>query len=263
VEFLRDRVAQPPRVVLVLGSGLGGIAAAIANPVRVPYREVPGFPEARVAGHAGALVAGSLAGVEVVAMAGRFHLYEGWNPTSIAFPLRVLAAMGAGCMVLTNAAGAVREGFLPGDLMLVADHLDFMRRSPLAEALEGGPRGLDLSDPYDRELQQIALEVATAERIRLARGVYAAVLGPSYETPAEVRMLRRLGADAVGMSTVPETLAARSLGLRVLAISCITNAAAGLSSGKLTHDEVLQVGATAAARLARLLDGVLRRLAAG
>jgi purine-nucleoside phosphorylase len=262
VQFLRSRLSRAPRAVLVLGSGLGGVAHEIADAVRLPYGEIPGFPKPSVAGHAGALVAGILSGVEVVALSGRFHLYEGWGAASVAFPLRALAALGADHIILTNAAGAVRPGLAAGDLMLISDHINLLFRSPLTGPTGAGEdRFPDMSAAYDPDLQGIALATAGEMRLSLVRGVYAAVLGPSYETPAEVRMLRRLGADAVGMSTVPEAIVARALGMRVLAISCITNSAAGLGIGKLSHEEVLQVGAATAERLAGFLRVLLPRIA--
>jgi purine-nucleoside phosphorylase len=212
------------------------VAEEIADPVAIPYGEIPGFPRATVAGHAGRLVAGILNGVEVVAMQGRFHLYEGWEPGAVAAPIRALAALGPRAVVLSNAAGGLRPGLQPGDLMLVADHLNLMGRNPLVgPVLTGEERFPDMSEPYDAGLRRIARQLALEERIPLQEGVYAALLGPSYETPAEIRMLRVLGADAVGMSTVPEVIVARALGLRVLAISLISNLAAGLSPVPLSH----------------------------
>lgn len=259
-EFLRERLTRAPRALLVLGSGLGGVADRIADPLRIPYSDIPGFPRSTVAGHAGALVAGIWEGVEVVVMQGRFHLYEGWDPEVVARPLRIFAALGAEYLIVTNAAGGVRPGMRPGDLMLIADHINFMFRNPLIGATRiGEERFPDMSDPYDRELREMALEVATELGIPLSQGVYAGLLGPAYETPAEVRMLRTLGADAVGMSTVPEVIVARALGLKVLGISCITNLAAGLGQGKLGHEEVLEVGREAGERLTRLLAALLPR----
>lgn len=263
VSFLRERLPRPPRAILVLGSGLGPVVEEIADAVRLPYAEIPGFPRSTVAGHAGMLVAGAWAGVEVVAMAGRFHLYEGWTPREVAHPIRSLCALGPRVMVLTNAAGGVRPGMQPGDLMLIADHINLMWSNPLVGAVEPGEeRFPDMSEPYDTEFRRIAEAVALERKIPVEQGVYAALLGPSYETPAEIRMLARLGADAVGMSTVPETLVARARGVRVLGISCITNLAAGLSGQPLSHDEVMEVGGRARERLAALLRGVLPRIAA-
>jgi purine-nucleoside phosphorylase len=261
VAVLRERLAGQPRAILVLGSGLGGVADEISEAVRLPYSKVPGFPRSTVAGHAGALVSGKWAGVDVVAMAGRFHLYEGWSPQQVAWPIRALASLGPRVMLITNAAGGLRPGMLPGDLMLIADHLNLMWQNPLIGAVEEGEeRFPDMSDPYDAAFRRIAEEVALDLRIPVEQGVYAALAGPSYETPAEIRMLARLGADAVGMSTVPETIVARARGVRVLGISCITNLAAGLSGAPLSHQEVVEVGARVRDRLARLVAAVLPRL---
>ncbi|CAN5617371.1 purine-nucleoside phosphorylase [soil metagenome] len=263
VSFLRERVPHAPQAILVVGSGLGGIVEEIGDAVRTPYADIPGFPRSTVVGHAGELVAGRWAGVNVVAMAGRFHLYEGWTPREVAYPIRTLAALGPGSLILTNAAGGVRPGMQPGDLMLIADHLNLMWKNPLIGAVEEGEeRFPDMSDPYDAEFRRVAEEVALEQRIPVEQGVYAALLGPSYETPAEIRMLARLGADAVGMSTVPEVLVARARGIRVLGISCITNLAAGLGSTPLSHAEVVEVGARVRDRLAALVKGSLPRLVA-
>jgi purine-nucleoside phosphorylase len=262
--FLRERVTRAPAAILVLGSGLGGLADEIEDAVAIPFGEIPGFPRRtqELAGHAGRLVAGRLEGVEVVAMQGRFHLYEGWSPAEVALPVRALAALGARVLLATNAAGGIRPGFLPGDLMLIADHLNLMWKNPLVgRTVPGEERFPDMSDPYDAGFRRAAEEVARGLRIPLVQGVYAAVLGPSYETRAEIRMLARLGADAVGMSTVPEVLVARALGVRCLGLSCITNLAAGLGQAKLTHDEVMEEGAKVRDRLVALVRGVLPRIA--
>jgi purine-nucleoside phosphorylase len=264
-EFLSARLPFRPAAILVLGSGLGGLADEIESPVRIPFEEIPGFPRRaqELVGHAGHLVAGTLEGTRVVAMQGRFHLYEGWSPAEVALPVRALAAAGADLLLATNAAGGIRTGMRPGDLMLIADHVNLMWRNPLiGPRVPGEERFPDMSDPYDAGLRALAEEVARELRIPLVQGVYAAVLGPSYETPAEIRMLARLGADAVGMSTVPEVLVARALGLRCLGISCITNLAAGLGHGRLTHDEVVEEGARVRDRLAALVRALLPRAAA-
>ncbi len=262
VAFLRERITRAPSVALVLGSGLGQVTDSLQDAIRIPYEEIPGFPRATVAGHRGALVAGIWDGVEVVAMQGRFHLYEGWSPAQVAFPLRVLAALGASAAVLTNAAGATRSVMRPGQLMLITDHLNFMFRNPLVgQPFPGETRFPDLSEAYDPIFRGYAQEAAASLGISLAEGIYAAVLGPSYETPAEVRMLAQLGADAVGMSTVPEVIVARALGLRVIGISTITNYGAGLG-GALSHEEVLEVGRRASGDLARLLTALLPMIAA-
>jgi purine-nucleoside phosphorylase len=264
IHFLRERVTRAPHAILVLGSGLGGMADEIEDAVRIPFAAIPGFPRRtqELVGHVGQLVAGRLEGVEVVAMQGRFHLYEGWEPGDVALPVRALAALGAEVMVLTNAAGGLRPGMRPGDLMLIADHLNLMWRNPLiGRVVPGEERFPDMSDPYDRTFRDVAEAVALELGMPVTQGVYAALLGPSYETPAEIRMLARLGADAVGMSTVPEVLVARALGVRCLGISCITNLAAGLAGQKLAHDEVVEVGARVRHRLAALVRGILPRIA--
>ncbi|HEX2209307.1 MAG TPA: purine-nucleoside phosphorylase [Longimicrobium sp.] len=264
VTFLRERVTRAPHAVLVLGSGLGGLADEIEDPVRIPFGDIPGFPRRtqELAGHAGQLVAGRLEGVEVAAMQGRFHLYEGWRASDVALPIRALAALGAETMLLTNAAGGIRPGFQPGDLMVIADHINLMFTNPLiGQTVPGEERFPDMSDPYDAGFRRIAEEVARELKIPIVQGVYAALLGPSYETPAEIRMLARLGADAVGMSTVPEVLVARAMGIRCLGISCITNLAAGLGHERLSHQEVMEVGARVRDRLAALVRGVLPRVA--
>jgi purine-nucleoside phosphorylase len=260
IAFLRERVTRAPAAALVLGSGLGGLADEIQDAVRIPYTEIPGFPRSTVAGHAGALVAGILNGVEVVAMQGRFHLYEGWDAAEVALPIRALSALGVKLLLLTNAAGGLRPGMESGDLMLLADHLNLTGSNPLMGPVVGREeRFPDMSEPYDPELRRLADSVALELRIPLSQGVYAALLGPSYETPAEVRMLRTLGADAVGMSTVPEVLVARALGMRVLAISLVTNLAAGLGPAALSHDEVMEVGEAVRDRLATLVKALLPR----
>lgn len=261
--YLRERITRAPSAVLVLGSGMGGLAEELEDPVRLPYDRIPGFPRSTVAGHAGELVVGILSGVEVAVMAGRFHLYEGWSAAEVVAPIRALARLGADLLLMTNAAGGMRPGMNPGDLMLVSDHINLTGRNPLlGQVRPGEERFPDMSSPYDAGVRRTILDFALEKGIALEEGVYGAVLGPSYETPAEIRMLRRLGADAVGMSTVPETVAARALGMRVAAVSCITNVAAGLGPGVLSHEEVLQVGAAARERLGTLVRGVLPRVAA-
>jgi purine-nucleoside phosphorylase len=240
---LGDRLALggAPAAAIILGSGLGGLAERIEAARRVPFREVPGFPQATVHGHAGMLIAGNLAGRPVLAMAGRFHLYEGHAPQLAGYPVRVLHALGARTLFVSNAAGGINRNFAAGDLMVIADHLNLRFRNPLEGALEPGDvRFPDMSDPYDAELRATLHAAGRALGLPLRDGVYAGLLGPSYETPAEVRMLERLGADAVGMSTVPETIVARAVGMRVAGVSCITNLACGISLVPLSHDEVLE-----------------------
>jgi len=250
-----------PRVGVVLGSGLGALSALVANAARVPYGELPGFPSTGVVGHRGELVVGALEGVPVILQSGRFHLYEGHDPATVALPVRLFAALGVECLVLTNAAGGIRRTFRPPTLMLIADHINLMWRNPLVgPVLEREERFPDMSDPYDQELRRLAHAAARAEGAPLEEGVYLGVMGPSYETPAEIRAFERIGADAVGMSTVPEVLAARACGVRCVGFSVVSNVATGFSPGRLTHDEVLAAGDEVSARLARVLLGVLRRL---
>ena len=268
IEEATDVVARrlgklEPRVAIVLGSGLGGVADSVQRAVRVPYREIPGFPEPGAPGHRGELVGGTLEGVPVVVQSGRFHLYEGHAPAVAALPTRMFARLGVRTLIVTNAAGGIRHTFRPPTLMLIADHINLMFRNPLVGPVaEGEERFPDMSDPYDPELRAVARDVARSQRIALEEGVYAALLGPSFETPAEVRMLARLGADAVGMSTVPEVIAARARGLRCLGFSSITNVAAGLSGSalQLSHQEVLAAGQQLAVQLERLIRGVLPQL---
>jgi purine-nucleoside phosphorylase len=261
--YLRERVTIRPRVALVLGSGLGAMADELEEAVRIPYTEIPGFAPATVEGHRGVLVAGRLEGVECVALQGRYHVYEGHAPEVVTVPVRVVAALGARTLIVTNAAGGLNRTFRPGDLMIIDDHINLMWRNPLVGAVvPGDERFPDMSRPYDPELQALAERVALELGVRVVRGVYCAVSGPSYETPAEIRMLQRFGGDAVGMSTVPEVLVARAMGVRVLGFSLITNLAAGLAAAPLSHAEVVAAGAEAAGRLGALVRRVVRELGA-
>ena len=250
-----------PRTAIVLGSGLGFLADEVRSAVRIPYAEIPGFPQPGVAGHKGELVAGTLDGVCVLVQNGRFHLYEGHEAQVAALPVRVMATLGVRTLIVTNAAGGVRLTFRPGTLMLIADHINLMFRNPLTgPVLEGEERFPDMSEPYDAALRALARDAAREAKIPLEEGVYAGLLGPSYETPAEIRMLQRLGADAVGMSTVPEVIAARVRGMRCLGFSTITNLASGISPAALSHQEVLEVGRQVGQALGTIVKGVLRRL---
>ena len=255
-EAIRRRVGEVrPVAAVVLGSGLGGLADRIANPVAVPFAEVPGFPSATIVGHAGKLIAGTLGGRPVVALAGRFHMYEGHDAALAGFPVRVLHALGARTLFVSNAAGGIRRTFQPGDLMLIRDHLNLMFRSPLVGALEPGDvRFPDMNAPYDESLAQQLRQHASALGFALQEGVYGGLLGPTYETPAEVHMLAILGADAVGMSTVPEVIVARAIGMRVAGISCITNLASGISPHPLSHAEVIETTTLVAERFESLVE---------
>ena len=253
--------AAKPAAALILGSGLGRLADRITDAQRVPFAQIPGFPSATVAGHAGALIAGELAGKRVLALAGRFHMYEGHEAALAAFPTRVLYALGARTLIVSNAAGGVRRTLAPGNLMLIRDHINFMFRNPLVGPSGAGEvRFPDMSSPYDAKLSDLARLVAREEAIALEEGVYCGLLGPAYETPAEVRMLSFLGADAVGMSTVPEVIVARALGMRALGVSCITNMACGLTMAPITHAEVIETTSRVAASFERLVSGVVARL---
>ncbi len=250
-----------PRVAIVLGSGLGFLADEVADPIRIPYNTIPGFPEPGVAGHKGELVAGKLEGVPVIVQAGRFHLYEGHSAATAGLPARVFGELGVDILIVTNAAGGVRRTFQGGTLMMIADHINLMWGNPLTGPAQPGEQRFPIMhDCYDSDLRALTRSVARDLGIALEDGVYVALLGPSYETPTEVRMLERLGADAVGMSTVPEVLVARSRGLRCLGFSIITNPGAGITGEALSHEEVLAVSEQVARRLSVLLKGVLGRL---
>ena len=233
--------ARQPAVAIILGSGLGGLASAIVDAVRIPFADIPGFPETTVVGHQGAVIVGGLGGREVVALSGRFHMYEGHSAALAAFPVRVFHALGVRELFVSNAAGGISPKLAVGDLMVISDHLNLMGTNPLVgPAQEGETRFPDMTDAYDPGLRRVLRTTAEKLDIPLQQGVYAGLLGPSYETPGEVKMLRLLGADAVGMSTVPEVIMARALGIRVAGISCITNAAAGVTGAALSHTEVLE-----------------------
>jgi purine-nucleoside phosphorylase len=255
--------ARRPRLALVLGSGLGGLADAVESPVKIPYADIPGFPASRVAGHAGELVGGTLDGVPVLVQSGRFHLYEGHPAAVAALPVRVFAALGIKTLIVTNAAGGLRPSFGAGTLMLISDHINLMGRNPLAGPVEDGEeRFPDMSVAYDAGLRAIARQVAREAKIPLEEGVYIALLGPSYETPAEVRMLQRLGGDAVGMSTAPEVITARARGIACLGFSIITNPGSGLSDTPLSHADVLAATQRVAGQLIQVVRGVVKRLPA-
>lgn len=252
---------RSPTVGIILGSGLGHLADEIQQAVRVPYAAIPGFPQPSVAGHKGELVAGTLEDMPVLVQSGRFHLYEGHSADVAGLPVRVFARLGVRTLIVTNAAGGVRPTFRSGTLMLIADHVNLMFRNPLiGPVLEGEERFPDMSEPYDAGLRALARAAAREAGIALEEGIYVGLLGPSYETPAEIRMLQRLGIDAVGMSTVPEVIVARARGIRCLGISTITNLAAGISPTKLSHAEVLEVGRQVGQALAAIVRGVVRLL---
>jgi purine-nucleoside phosphorylase len=261
-ELLRRRLSFTPDVAVVLGSGLGGFASAIEASAVVPYSDIPHWPATQAIGHPGTLTAGRLRGRGVLALAGRAHLYDGHAPAAVAFSVRVVARLGVRVIVLTNAAGAINERFSPGALMVIDDHLNLMGANPLTGPNDAalGPRFPDMSEVYSRRLRRLADAAAAQVAVAVEHGVYAAVAGPSYETPAEIRALRMLGADAVGMSTVPEAIAARHMGLEVLGISCITNMAAGILPEALSADEVVAVAARVERPLTALLEEIVERL---
>lgn len=245
---------------LILGSGLGGLTKSIQESVRIPFAEIPGFPEATVAGHDGALIVGKLGGRQVAALSGRFHVYEGHPAALAAFPVRVLRALGARELFVSNAAGGISPKLAVGDLMMICDHLNLMGANPLVGPLQQGEvRFPDMTDAYDPGLRRALRTTAEKLGITLREGVYAGLLGPSYETPVEVKMLRILGADAVGMSTVPEVIVARALGMRVAGVSCITNAAAGVTGAALSHAEVLETTARVSAAFESLVVEFLKQ----
>ena len=261
-EFIESRITVEPRVAIVLGSGLGGFADAIENPSIIRYEDIPEWPRSTAVGHAGQLVVGMLAGIPVAALAGRAHLYEGYTPQQVVYAIRALDRLGVDALILTNAAGAVNPELEPGQLALISDHINLLGANPLTgpndEAM--GPRFPDMSEAYSKRYRESAREAAKALGIELAEGVYAAVPGPSYETPAEIRYLRVIGADLVGMSTVLETIAANHLGMKVLGVSCVTNYAAGVTDKKLDHAEVLATGERVRDTLISLLKAVVPRL---
>jgi purine-nucleoside phosphorylase len=259
---IRARTSTQPRIALVLGSGLGDFGDELTDAVGIPYSEIPGFPTSTVVGHAGRLVIGSVEDVPVVAMQGRVHYYEGYSLAEVTFPVRTFKLLGINTLLLTNAAGGIDVQLSQGALMLINDHLNLMGESPLRGPNDDrfGPRFPDMTEVYSRELQEIAIEEARGLGVELRRGVYAALAGPSYETPAEIHMLRGFGADAVGMSTVPEAIVARQMGMEVLGISCITNMAAGLGDEKINHQEVVETGKQVRDVFARLLRRLVVRV---
>ena len=272
-EFIRSRYPHAIRTAVVLGSGLGAFADELSGGVRIPYEQIPHFARSTVVGHAGQLVLGEIGGVHVAVQQGRFHFYEGYDMQQVMFPMRAFGRMGVGNVILTNAAGSLEPEYAPGSLMLITDHMNCMGVNPLRGPNDSrlGARFPDMTQVYDRDMQQIAADEAQAiahERFEkgldekkkdlLHRGVYCALSGPTYETPSEVRMYRVLGANAVGMSTVPEAIAARHQGMKVLGISCITNYAAGMTDENINHDEVMETGA----KVAEVFKQLLRRIIA-
>ncbi len=261
-EYIMERLKAKPAIGMILGSGLGQMAENIENSQVVDYSDIPGFPVSTVEGHAGRLIAGQLMGQQVIAMQGRFHFYEGYPMGEVIFPVRVMKLLGVERLIVTNAAGGVNRGFKPGDLMLITDHINLMGDNPLIgrNVDEIGTRFPGMSDAYDKELVKTAALCAQRLSIDIKQGVYCAVTGPSYETPAEIRMVGILGGDAVGMSTVPEVIAAVHCGMKVLGISCITNMAAGILHHAPSHREVLEVGRKVQDRFIMLLKEILKEI---
>lgn len=259
---IRARTSLEPRIALVLGSGLGGFADEFEEAVAIPYAEIPGFATSTAEGHAGRLVLGKVGTVPVMAMQGRVHYYEGYTLEEVTFPIRVFKLLGIKQLVLTNAAGGIDIELSQGALMIISDHLNLMGVNPLRGPNDErfGPRFPDMSEAYSRKLQEVATAEARALNIDIRRGIYGGLAGPSYETPAEIHMLRACGADAVGMSTVPETIVARQMGIEVLGISCITNLAAGISDQPIHHAEVMETGARVRATFTKLLRGIIARM---
>ncbi len=259
--LIRTRTSAEVSVAIVLGSGLGAFAGDLTDATEIPYKDIPGFARATVEGHAGRLVIGKAGAVTVAVMQGRFHFYEGYSLQDVTFPIRVLSLLGVRALVLTNAAGSLNVEFTPGSLMVISDHLNLLGDNPLRGENDErfGPRFPDLTSVYSPELQNIVIDEGNAMGLELRRGIYAALSGPSYETPAEIHMVRTLGADAVGMSTVPEAIVARHMGMNVVGISCITNLAAGVSNLPIDHSQVMQIGERVRETFTALLRRVIPR----
>ena len=263
-KFILERTALRPKIGLVLGSGLGAFADELSEATRIPYSQIPSFPCSTAIGHAGQMVIGRAGDIPVAAMQGRVHLYEGYAPSQVVFPTRVLGRMGVRALILTNAAGGINVDYKQGALVVMMDHINLQGQNPLVGQNDErfGPRFPDMTHAYCKLYREIALRAARELRITVYQGVYAALLGPSYETPAEIRYLRTIGADIVGMSTVPEVIAARHMGIKVLAISCVTNMAAGILDKPLNHEEVLETAARVQGQFVALLKTVLPEIAA-
>jgi purine-nucleoside phosphorylase len=269
--YLCDKLAGlSPRIGIVLGSGLGAVADAVRDAVVVPYTSIPNFPHSTVEGHSGRVVAGNLGDTSVLVLQGRVHFYEGYSPAQVTFPMRVMGALGIRAVVLTNAAGGIQQGYSIGQLVALADHINLMGWNPLTGPNEprfacipgAGLRFFDMTEAYSKALRTLAKDAAREEGFALDEGIYLATPGPSFETPAEIRAFRTMGATLVGMSTVPETIVARHMGIEVLGISCVTNLAAGLSDTQLSHEEVFEAGRKVEHRLAALLERLVPRITA-
>jgi purine-nucleoside phosphorylase len=262
IDYLRSQTSREPRVAVVLGSGLGAFAEELSHRLEIPYGAIPDWPVSTAIGHAGQLVFGKLDGLEMAVMAGRSHLYEGYTPAQVTMGVRVLHRLGVRSIIFTNAAGGINLSYSQGALVLISDHINLLGSNPLMGPNDdsAGPRFPDMTDAYSAAYRTLAQQVAGELGIPLSEGVYAAVTGPSYETPAEIRYMRTIGADLVGMSTVPEVIVANHLGMRVLAISCVTNMAAGILPQKINHEEVLETGRRVRGTLVRFLKALAPRL---
>jgi purine-nucleoside phosphorylase len=264
-KFILSKTKLRPEIALVLGSGLGAFADELTEAVRIPYAKIPGFPQSTALGHASQLVVGTTEGVPVVAMQGRVHSYEGYSAKEVTFPMRVWGRLGIKAAILTNAAGGINQGYKQGALVVIRDHINLQDTNPLIGANDErfGPRFPDMSKAYSQAYRAIAAEEARRLKMEIQEGVYAALSGPSYETPAEIRYLRAIGADLVGMSTVPEVIVARHMGIEVLGISCVTNMAAGMVDQPINHEEVMETGERVRSQFVALLRAVLPRIAPG
>ncbi|WNF37924.1 purine-nucleoside phosphorylase [Bacillaceae bacterium IKA-2] len=263
VAFLKGKIDFQPEIGLILGSGLGVLADEIENPIKIPYNEIPGFPVSTVEGHAGQLVIGNLHGKKVIAMQGRFHFYEGYSLDKVTLPVRVMKQLGVKSLIVTNAAGGINESFTPGDLMIIKDHINNAGINPLIGPNDSsqGVRFPDMSTAYNKKFIELAKSIASRLNITIKEGVYVGNTGPSYETPAEIRMLRMIGGDAVGMSTVPEVIVARHAGIEVLGISCISNMAAGILNSPLSHHEVIETTEKVKVNFLTLIKGIIKEIA--
>ena len=257
--YIRARSRLEPAIGIVLGSGLGAFAEQIADATTIPFTDIPHFPKSTVPGHSGRLVIGTLDGVPVAVMQGRVHAYEGYSSEEVTFPVRVLGLLGVKTLIVTNAAGGIRLDMKQGDLVLLSDHINFTGRNPIAGENDEcfGPRFFDMTEAYSLRLRKLAVKAAEGEGISLAEGVYLCVLGPSFETPAEIRAFRAMGADLVGMSTVQEVIAARQMEIEIVGISCVTNLAAGIQPEPLSHEEVIETGHRVAAQFTKLLTALI------
>jgi purine-nucleoside phosphorylase len=261
-KYLESRTTLRPRVAAVLGSGLGAFAQELARAARMPYADIPHWPRSTAVGHAGELIVGKIGKTPIAIMSGRAHLYEGYTPQQVTLPVRVLGSLGVRSIVLTNAAGGINLEFKRGGLVLLSDHINLQGSSPLTgpNLDDFGPRFPDMTEAYSKQCRELARQVARELNIEITEGVYAAMLGPSYETPAEIRYLRAIGADLVGMSTVPEVIVANHMGMKVVGISCVTNMAAGILPQKIDHEEVLETGRMVRGTLVRFLKALLPRM---